>query len=77
MKKHKSRAPEHDYCKKCDEDFSDEESHLIHKIRSTKHVACPMCGEDFKSEGGRDAHIRQVRDQANLPHSLLQIYTNR
>lgn len=60
MKKHKSCAPEHEYCARCDEDFENEERHLIHKIKSNKHIVCPICSVDFRSEGGRDGHIRQV-----------------
>ncbi|GFF83711.1 hypothetical protein IFM61606_07236 [Aspergillus udagawae] len=59
MKKHKSSAPEHEYCTRCDKDFENEERHLMHKIKSNKHIVCPICGVDFRSEGGRDGHIRQ------------------
>ena len=50
----------HDYCKTCDMDFKDDESHHLHKLGSDKHVCCPICSEDFKSEGGRDRHFTQV-----------------
>lgn len=60
MKSHKDNFPEHHYCKRCDEDFHNEESFMIHKLKSTKHVTCPICGMEFNSEGGRDAHIRQA-----------------
>ncbi|GLA15895.1 hypothetical protein AnigIFM62618_002452 [Aspergillus niger] len=65
MKRHK--VNEHDYCKRCDEDFQDDEYLLLHKIKSDKHIVCVVCGIDFRSEGGRDLHTRQ---QHRTPQSL-------
>ncbi|BDD55272.1 hypothetical protein MAP00_000810 [Monascus purpureus] len=65
MKAHKIRDPEHDYCRRCDLDFEDEERLLLHKLKMNTieqrndHIACPICGVDFKSDGGRAFHIRQ------------------
>ncbi|KAH8429479.1 putative C2H2 finger domain protein [Aspergillus melleus] len=59
MIRHKILEPYHEYCKRCYEDFPDEERLLIHKMRSSKHIVCPICGSEYRSEGGRDAHIRQ------------------
>ncbi|KAL4949188.1 hypothetical protein BDW69DRAFT_198288 [Aspergillus filifer] len=59
MRKHKATYPEHEYCTKCDEDFSSEEMLLLHMIKSPRHIVCPICGIEFGSEGGRDRHIRQ------------------
>lgn len=60
MKRHKSTAPDHEYCEKCDLDCETEDQLLIHKIKSNKHIVCPVCGIEFGSEGGRDRHIRLV-----------------
>ncbi|PYH98470.1 hypothetical protein BO71DRAFT_316172 [Aspergillus ellipticus CBS 707.79] len=56
MQKHK--VMEHEYCVRCDEDFTDEKRLFIHKLQNTNHIVCPMCGMEFRSEGGRDTHIR-------------------
>ncbi|KAI9816910.1 MAG: hypothetical protein M1827_001555 [Pycnora praestabilis] len=56
LKRHKINTPEHEYCKKCNEDFKDDEAFLLHKVKSPKHICCPICSDDFKSEGGRDRH---------------------
>lgn len=66
MKKHKAKMAIkvdgiHDfYCKKCDQDSSDDLDYLIHQIESQKHIACPVCGREFQSEGGRSIHVQTV-----------------
>jgi hypothetical protein len=57
---HKANAPEHDYCKRCNEDFENDDMLMLHKLKSSKHIVCPMCADEFKSTGGRDIHIRNV-----------------
>lgn len=48
MKKHKVKDAAHDfYCKKCDEDCTDDIKYLLHQILSPKHSAhCYPCNFD-------------------------------
>lgn len=77
MKAHKIRDPEHDYCRRCDLDFEDEERLLLHKLKMNTieqrddHIACPICGIDFKSDGGRAFHIRQVKPFFDVYNCVL------
>ena len=57
--RHKEK--EHDYCRVCEEDYEDGDKLFEHKMSSMNHICCGVCGQDFNSEGGRDKHVRQVR----------------
>lgn len=86
MKYHKTSAPEHDYCKKCDVDCLDFEDLTQHKVSamqpflegrmrhnkdvSPAHIVCEFCGMDFKSFGGRDKHRKTVRQNVPKRHGL-------
>lgn len=70
MKRHKTNAPEHDYCKKCDVDCEDWDALVQHKVdamapfldrrqepgATPKHIVCEFCGQNFESFGGRKLH---------------------
>ncbi|KAF2269879.1 hypothetical protein CC78DRAFT_574752 [Lojkania enalia] len=60
MKSHKKHAKDHDYCRKCDEDFDSFEDWCMHKaFRPDNHGnSCRICGEDIKSESGLRRHIK-------------------
>lgn len=62
MRRHKWDAPEHDYCRKCKEDFSSPEEYLYHKLKrpDVHFKACRICGDEFKSDGGLKLHIERV-----------------
>ncbi|KAF1945915.1 hypothetical protein EJ02DRAFT_509057 [Clathrospora elynae] len=59
MRRHKEHSDEHDYCKRCDEDFDSFEDYAMHKIvrPDTHGKACRVCGDEFKSESGLKRHI--------------------
>ena len=59
LNRHKEE--EHDYCRVCKEDYEDGDKMFEHKMSSMNHICCGVCGQDFNSEGGRDKHVRQVR----------------
>lgn len=61
MKKHKTKDPDHFYCKRCDHDCEDDMDYLYHQIVSYKHIACPQCGTEFEGSAARDAHVETVR----------------
>ncbi|KAF2239037.1 hypothetical protein EV356DRAFT_573064 [Viridothelium virens] len=59
MKRHKVSSNNHDYCRKCDIDFPDYDSHLSHRVESDKHITCDRCGQDFGSKSGLTRHKKQ------------------
>ena len=67
------KEEEHDYCRVCDEDYEDGDKLFEHKMSSRNHICCGVCGQDFQSEGGRDKHVRQVRQVAIYIHVTLLI----
>jgi hypothetical protein len=54
--------PKHDYCAKCNMDFSDRTEYYIHRIMSNKHFMCPICTVEFRSGTGREIHIQNVSE---------------
>jgi hypothetical protein len=64
LKLHKECTVEHDYCEKCDVDFSDYDAYLYHKIKlqgvenskRSIHIVCELCGKDFGSWSGKRRH---------------------
>lgn len=60
LRKHKRNDPKHDYCYKCDLDFSCWDDLVKHKAESDKHLSCKYCGADFKSVPGIKRHIQIV-----------------
>ena len=64
LNRHKEK--EHDYCRVCKEDYEDGDKLFEHKMSSMNHICCGVCGQDFNSEGGRDKHVRQVRQLIHM-----------
>jgi len=62
MKRHKKYSKEHDYCKKCDEDFESWDEYNLHKaFRPDNHgMACRVCGDEFKTMSGMKRHVAMV-----------------
>ncbi|KAF3164361.1 hypothetical protein EYR41_001411 [Orbilia oligospora] len=57
--KHKIQA-EHQYCKKCDQEFADRDDLEIHILRSNRHITCFVCVKEFRSESGLQFHTQQA-----------------
>ncbi|KAK6520524.1 hypothetical protein TWF506_000776 [Arthrobotrys conoides] len=57
--KHKIQA-EHQYCKKCDQEFVDRDGLEIHILRSNRHITCFVCVKEFRSESGLQFHTQQA-----------------
>ncbi|KAL9096840.1 MAG: hypothetical protein Q9165_000804 [Trypethelium subeluteriae] len=74
MKKHKISCSNHDYCRKCDLDFPDYDSHLSHRVESDAHITCDRCGQDFGSDSGLNRHKKQVRWTSD---QLTNVYRER
>ena len=71
LNRHKEK--EHDYCRVCKEDYEDGDKLFEHKMSSMNHICCGVCGQDFQSEGGRDKHVRQVRQLDTYVYITLLI----
>ena len=69
MKRHKDE--DHEWCRLCNVDCTDDEALLEHKVQSEMHICCDICGEDFRSEKGKERHMRQVSSYT-LGSSLLR-----
>ncbi|KAK6527996.1 hypothetical protein TWF281_009255 [Arthrobotrys megalospora] len=57
--KHKIQA-EHQYCKKCDQEFGSRDDLEMHILRSNRHITCFMCVKEFRSESGLQLHTQQI-----------------
>src|SRR4051812_22309192 len=62
MKKHKLNDPAHDYCRKCDLDFTSYDEFAQHKAfrPETPHKECRICGDEFRTKSGLYRHIDLV-----------------
>jgi hypothetical protein len=72
MKSHKKHSDEHDYCHKCDLDFSDFAAFAFHKLmRPIEHnKACRVCGDEFKSISGLKRHTELVCNPMALQNAF-------
>ncbi|KAK6360636.1 hypothetical protein TWF730_006772 [Orbilia blumenaviensis] len=57
--KHKAEA-EHEYCKKCDQEFECRDDLEMHILRSNRHITCFLCIKEFRSESGLQLHTQQA-----------------
>ncbi|RVD82625.1 uncharacterized protein DFL_007045 [Arthrobotrys flagrans] len=57
--KHKIQA-EHQYCKKCDQEFPDRDGLEVHILRSNRHITCFVCVKEFRSESGLQFHTQHA-----------------